>query len=73
VYGLGIELPRGVSEPSAIDLPHHVSCRPFVEDRPTAGRISVRSSPRPPEEKHRRMLRLNDERFQPTWGDDPEV
>ena len=73
MHGLGIELAKGVSEPPAIDLTHDVSCRLFVENRPAADRLSVRSSFRPPEEKHRRMLGLDDERFQPTRGDDSEV
>ena len=51
MYGLGIELPKGVSEPPAVNLTHDVSCRVFIENRPAADRISVRLSARPPEKK----------------------
>ena len=73
VQGLGIELIKGVSEPPAVNLTHDVSCRLFVENRPTADHPFFRSALCPAEQKRRRMLGLDDERFQPTWGDDSDV
>ena len=73
MHGLGIELAKSVPEPPAANLTRHVACRFLVEDRPAADGLSIRLSPRPPEEKHRRMLGLGDECFQPTWGNDSEV
>jgi len=63
VHGLGVELAEGVSKPLTIDLSDDVSCHLFVEYRPEADRVCVRVPRRAPEEKHRRMLGLDDERF----------
>ena len=73
VQGLGIELAKGVSEPPADNLTHDVSCRLFVENRPTTDHPFFRSALCPAEQKRRRMLGLDDERFQPTWGNDSDV
>ena len=73
MHGLGVEMAKGVAKPPAIDLSHDVSCRLVIENRPAADRVSVRLSSRSPKEKHGRMLGFDNERFQPTWGDDSEV
>jgi len=60
VHGPGIELPQGVPEPPAVNLPHDVSGCLFVEYRPETERLSVRLPCGPPEEKHGRMLGFDD-------------
>ena len=73
MHGPGIELAKGVAKPPAVDLSHDVSCGLFVEYRPEADRVCVPVPRRPPEEKHRRMLGLDNERFQPARSHNSEI
>ncbi|MHB8954534.1 MAG: hypothetical protein ACYC4U_16305 [Pirellulaceae bacterium] len=73
VQGLGIELVQGILELPPVNLLHEASCRTIVEHRPTTDGSVIRSAFGPTQQKRRRMLGFDNERFQPTRGYDADV
>ena len=72
VQGLGIELAKGVSEPPAVSLANDVSC--VFSSRTAQQQTAPSSAERlPGGAETASHLGLDDEAFQPTWGDDSDV